>query len=1467
MFQWVHGVAFTAAPACGGRAVICGRQMKEPAEGERMGWRLAMCGLAAAGLIGVSGAGRSAGQGATEGVALAGEAFEEQSLALRTALFHDPSLEPPLQRLLEMYAKAGREEELLGVYRGHLAQYPDDAGSNAVFVRLLLELKRPEATAAAAVAVEAHPKHPLLWRLRFTDLQRQRDPRALEALSRAIEAESDTLRKAEWTDELVRLALAEDRRDLAESALRALVAGPAAPVGQRAALVQRLNRDGFPELALEAATAALKEGVAPEVAVEFDLQAAAAEAALGRGAEAAARLDGLLGRVASDYARRGEIVARRVALLTSDAERAAHLKRAREAWSGAPEAESAALDLAELLVACELRREALTVLRTASGRIRGSARLEKATLDLLDRLGDERTMGEFLRERLAAQPERSDLAARLVSALYALGESAEAGDRFESLLAGLSADDQIRRRLDLARALRRMTLPAEAVVHLEKVLEADPKRLDVRRELAEARLAANDPEGARRLMREAMAPDAAIENFLDVIAFMVGPESAATWPEARDALRDRLEREPRNFEVAMRLADVLRLLGEQAEGEAVLERTRGLADTDARYRRWLEAGMALGEASGTEAAFFEGEEARLVAAVAADAGGWTPERAARYLLFCEVTRQSDVEPQLIAGLQARLADAGTPADLRVSLRRLLVDALRHDPTQAVEVQNHLQLLTGEDTARADEYRLRLARSGHEAAQRDGGRPDQVRALLQAIDVGKVSDPVLLRGAHTLFLDYGYPAPALAVLERLTRLEPGDAGHWERWISALAAQGDEERLRDALRQVLSGVTTEPLSAGTLDTLRGHLIDSCWRSVARLFAAGEAARLSEILPLLETIERTRSSTPEHLWVTWARGHALRVAGHTAAADEAVAELEAQAGRWFAEREEAPLLLFPDGLTLSIEHALALLRDAPPDVAGPAESPAGPESAPTLRWGFATDGGSIITQVETAGTGEGTSVFVLDQGGTLYALDAATGKLRWRKTELWAGASSAPTPMARGRRVRSAAGYFGPDGNLPIRLAPRLAVDEANGRLFISRDGELSALAVDDGRLLWRATLPGASKRVVAQPGVMPLPPMADEVLVDRAGRVLLWRAETAMAAAFQPQTGKLLWVRDVSLESPPPMLGPLNAGASCDGTRLLVYGHRPCVLDTATGALLWGFGGETVREFPLALKSGAAMETSALHRTTAPATTAITIASVINPPQWTPAAAGAARRVSINYLRPLAERASALGQWMSGKGALVAPAVAWAEQGWMPIGGELARGRLILTTPGLSLAPSLALPLGGPRFEGVTGTWLGATGGRAVFLNDQGLAIFDLVRGGSVTVPLGDIATPASGGVAMAANQPFLAPEGVVAGPRVFVTGPGGLLAVNPWTGRVLFSVAWPEDVRRFAGLETGAAGGGGEADPAALMAMQGRTVQFTPRYVLHSSPTANAGLRPRHAARGRWLFAVLGADRLVALADE
>jgi len=109
----------------------------------------------------------------------------------------------------------------------------------------------------------------------------------------------------------------------------------------------------------------------------------------------------------------------------------------------------------------------------------------------------------------------------------------------------------------------------------------------------------------------------------------------------------------------------------------------------------------------------------------------------------------------------------------------------------------------------------------------------------------------------------------------------------------------------------------------------------------------------------------------------------------------------------------------------------------------------------------------------------------------------------------------------------------------------------------------------------------------------------------------------------------------------------------------------------------------------------------------------------------------------------------------------------------------------------------------------------------------------------------------------------AADGTVAGPRVFVTGPTGLLAVNPISGRILFSEAWSQEVRDFAGFDQAAH----SATPAGQMVGGARPVQYTPRHLVYSTGASSVALRPRVVARGRWVFTVFGADRLAGFAAD
>src|SRR5690606_26127789 len=101
------------------------------------------------------------------------------------------------------------------------------------------------------------------------------------------------------------------------------------------------------------------------------------------------------------------------------------------------------------------------------------------------------------------------------------------------------------------------------------------------------------------------------------------------------------------------------------------------------------------------------------------------------------------------------------------------------------------------------------------------------------------------------------------------------------------------------------------------------------------------------------------------------------------------------------------------------------------------------------------------------------------------------------------------------------------------------------------------------------------------------------------------------------------------------------------------------------------------------------------------------------------------------------------------------------------------------------------------------------------------------------------------------------EGVVAGPRVYVSGPEGLLCYNPLTSQVLYTMAWPEKVRQRAGLNQPAV--------TATPEMASEQWQYLPRYCVRSRSGEAKAIFPRGAARGEMLWTVLADNYVVALA--
>ncbi|HEX8295348.1 MAG TPA: tetratricopeptide repeat protein, partial [Chthoniobacteraceae bacterium] len=915
---------------------------------------------------------------------------EAASIPLRTALYHDPTLAPPLDRLLQLYRDAGRAKELVDSYRQHVAQYPADAGALIVLIRLLSATNDAEAGRLTRAAATRFPEHPFLQFLLFTELQKTHESGALDALDRAIARETLPTRKRAWIDQLVPLAISSNRPELAQQHLEKLAAESTNAEGKLETARKMIAHKLYAP-ALTALTAAAAQKPSAEIGVDLDLAAAGAELGLGRNAAAASRLDALLARLAADYWRRNEILHRRTALVKSDADREAMLGAARSRLKAAPNDAAAALELAQLLAAFEFRREALDVLQATLARIPASEKIEKAVLELFDLLRDERGREAFLEQRLRAAPERQDLALARARSLLLLGRRSEALTVFDAFAAKLEAPARLIQILELARFLRRSAMPADAAAFFERAVALAPERLEVRRELAETWLAAGQKQKAREVFSKPLPEETETENLLEVVQFFLKQEM---FEEARAALAQRRAKDPQNFD--LRLADitVATRLAEREQGEKLILETRTLADTEARYRRWLESAVAFHDAFDLTAEFFRTEQERVLAA----GGGWIGEAAPRRLIFAEVAANHGQKSGVASMLQGALEE-DLPAELRIELRRRQLALIENDAAQAAAAERQLTALEKEDSARADEYRIRLALLAMRSQ-----RMDRVQQILgpnaESIDVSKISDATLLSGLENLLRQQGGGTALIRILEQLTVVQPANTGVWERWISTLAISGDEERLRVSLRRLREGVDRLPLTEETRAILREQLLGSYWRSLAKLIQEdADDSQLSTALPMIELAGRLAEKREESLWLTWTRGYVLNRLGRREARDEALRELERLAMLPVSSApagtepdspvppETPGMIAFPDGLVIGIGPARELLTgSAPLREMPPAVPISGPRGTLKARWALETDGRAPVSRIVPI---DSKRLLIGDDNGKLYALDSLSGK----------------------------------------------------------------------------------------------------------------------------------------------------------------------------------------------------------------------------------------------------------------------------------------------------------------------------------------------------------------------------------------------------------------------------------------------------------------------------------------------
>lgn len=1162
-----------------------------------------------------------------------------QSLPLRTALHHDSSLEAPFDRLVALYREAGRMAELIETYRSHVKTYPTDPNGAAVLVRLLEADGAADAPATAKSLAEAHPKSGYLQYLWYLSQRRTRRIDALQTLEQAIALAPSPRLKSAWTETLLTEAASGERQDLVDKYLGEMSAA-ATTADAKLEVARRMLALARHKQALTVLEEAATMNPAPEVGVQIQTTAVTVEIALDKSAEAAARLDRLLEKLAPDYWARPELVRRRMALITTEAERTAMVDAARKRFVDRPTDEQAAADLAQLLIGFERRREALTVLLEAGRKITSSERLEKATLELLDRLRDEPARRAYLAERTKAAPERIDLLALYIKALLAAGDRVEGRKQIARLVADAPADQREKTQIELARSLVRSALTADAAEVFEAVIKAAPNRFDLRRETAELYIKLGNRGRARELFAVELSDDVPVETVMDFVPFLIQNEM---YVEARKALKKVIKPDDPDLDLRLLAADVERRLGNRNAAAAMLVAARSLADTSARYKAWIEASAALHEEDESLGKFVADEQVRL----SEEQGAWTEARLERLIAFLEVAGREKAKVDILELTSGYIDDESIPATTRRTIRRHLVRILKTTKDNGGALVDQLQTLITELPDDADEYRARLAILHIKAEQHHLAEP-----LLNGVRVARIGDLQLLGELESAFGQFNQSQQVSAVLERLTTLEPTNKAHWEAWLYHSAMTGREDRLRDSLRRLQGGVEGIAIEDDVKELLRAAEIDSYGRSILSALSDGREGPLSEALALASSAERKSSTPQQSLWLYWNRAFILNRLNRTKERDEAIAELE----RVLKEIAQPPVVATAEPVAPSAAgkpkpKATGNQGVIPTIQIGGAYVPVGAVASLSATVGNTTPATSAMKPNDGSATGKLVSSFQVEvddplrlrfADGLSLSIDSAHELLRAPAHRLVSPARiddrRGPLPPFRlgwaidfpaGRSIESIH-QLSPERLLIVDVAGMLTVADivtgkvvweapnlmprssgemtmtmtrtvrgvessVNARvvapaaqpivderqnIYFAGGGEVTRLSGADGSIVWRSSLSSHKSPAVVVAGAFRAP---NPVFLN-GDEVLAFDPETDTVAAIDCATGKLRWTYDIGGPDPQAAYRALhwmNTGASFDGRRIFVYGRRAAMIDVATRNVQWTIDADKAAKLPVKL----------------------------------------------------------------------------------------------------------------------------------------------------------------------------------------------------------------------------------------------------------------------------------------------
>jgi outer membrane protein assembly factor BamB/tetratricopeptide (TPR) repeat protein len=755
--------------------------------------------------------------------------FDARSLALRTALHQDAALEAPFDELRALYREAGREAELVELYRTHLAQYPGDQGARAVHLRLLLAVDAPEAVPEAASALKRHPENAYLHYLAF------RATGNLEPLSRGIALEAREDRRGAWLRELLECATGAGERGLAATQLVAERDRRLADGGHGLPeLLEWMSGFAYAEVARETLVLAGKGGLDPETELELAFRAVRVEPR-----EAAlARVEGLLSRLAADHPRRADLVRARRSL----GDPAKLLAGAREAVRADPVSAAAAVDLATLLEAEGAMTGAGEVLAEAALRLPHLAWLEERARSLL--ASAPAKWREYVRRRASLDPGRSDLARELTLLTFAL-DGTEAGRK--AVEAGIAQGDSDSLTA-LGTALAARGFAEGAVLAFREALRLAPKRFAPAEGLIRALAARGDEGGVAGVIGGLSFDGIPAESWTRLASFLEAEGFASA---ARELLERGLAARPGAFEATLALAKV----SPPARGEELLDQSRALATDGESYRDWLIAAVEFAAGQGRAESVWGREEARF----SSGGDGLGEAAVQRVSAFVSVALERSQENRARRVTGRLLEEAGTEVDKRPDLQRLAVTVFTGDRSKAPETERYLlSLLEGKDGPE-DDLRLRLA-----LLYGAVGRPDFAEPQLERIDWAAVDSIPLLDAAVAAF-----PGRRMRLWPRLVALRPADKATWQGWLNGLWKEGRDAEFRAAAGKLIAENAPFELSEAVRAVL-GERIDASWqREVEWDLRRGEAEAALRKLRLL-----ARGTPPD--WVGWTGARLLEEAG---------------------------------------------------------------------------------------------------------------------------------------------------------------------------------------------------------------------------------------------------------------------------------------------------------------------------------------------------------------------------------------------------------------------------------------------------------------------------------------------------------------------------------------------------------------------------------------------------------------